>query len=71
MHSIAHMVGQGYHFGAPSQEAEEIDVQVAESRKCPRCGALMRYEGYHKNSGGYVEYIALAICSRCGYEVAF
>jgi hypothetical protein len=71
MHSIAHMVGQGYRFGAPSAEAEEIDTQVAEGLKCRKCGGPMRYEGYHKNSGGYVEYIALAVCNRCGYEVAF
>jgi hypothetical protein len=71
MHSIAHMVAQGYHFGAPSQEAEEIDTQVAEGLRCRKCGGSMRYEGYHKNDGGYAEYIALAVCNRCGYAVAF
>jgi C4-type Zn-finger protein len=71
MHSIAHMVAQGYHFGAPTQEAEDIDTQVAEGLRCPKCGGSMHFEGYHKNSGGYAEYIALAICNRCGYEVSF
>ena len=71
MHSIAHMVGQGYQFGAPSQEAEEIDAQVAEGLKCRKCGGPMRYEGYHRQSRGYTEYVALAVCNRCGYELAF
>ena len=71
MYNIAQMVGQGYRFGAPSQEAEEIDTQVAEGLRCRKCGGSMRYEGYHKNGGGYAEYIALAVCNRCGYEVSF
>ena len=71
MHSIAHMVAQGYQFGAPSQEAEEIDTQVAEGLKCRRSGGSMRYEGYHKNDGGYSEYVALAVCNECGYAAAF
>ena len=71
MHSIAYMAAQGYHFGAPTQEAEEIDVQVAESLRCPRCGDPMRYAGYHRQTRGYTEYVALAICSRCGYAVSF
>ena len=28
MHTAAYMVLQGYRFGAPSQEAEDIDAQV-------------------------------------------
>ena len=71
MHSVTQMVAQGYHFGAPSQEAEEIDAQVAESLKCRKCGGSMWYEGYHKNGGGYTEYVALAVCNDCGYELAF
>jgi hypothetical protein len=67
MHSIAQMVGQGYRFGAPSAEAEEIDVQVAQNMKCRKCGGPMRYEGYHRQG----EYVALAICIRCGHETAF
>jgi hypothetical protein len=71
MYSLAQMIGQGYQFGAPSAEAEEIDTQVAEGLRCRKCGSSMRYEGYHKNSGGYAEYIALAVCNECGYEVSF
>ena len=68
---FAQMVDRGYHFGAPSQEAEDIDSQVAARMKCRKCGGSMHYEGYHKNGRGYSEYVALAVCSCCGYEVAF
>ena len=71
MHSMAQMVAQGYHFGAPSQEAEEIDAQVAQRMKCRKCGGSMHYEGYHRNGRGYSEYVALAVCNGCGREVAF
>ena len=61
------MMAQGYHFGAPSQEAEEIDAQVAERMKCPKCRGRMRYEGYHRRG----EYLAFAICDACGHVLAF
>ena len=67
MYSIAHMTAQGYRFGAPKRQAEEIDARIAEEQPCPRCGGLMHYEGYHREG----EYIALAVCNRCGYELAF
>ena len=65
--SLAWMLAQGYHFGAPTWEAEEIDAQVAQSLKCRKCDGSMRYQGYHNHT----EYIALAICCHCGREVAF
>ena len=71
MYNIAQMVGQGYRFGAPSAEAEEIDTQVAEGLKCRKCGGPMHYEGFHKNDGGYSEYVAVAVCNECGYAAAF
>jgi C4-type Zn-finger protein len=71
MHTIAQMVAQGYHVGAPTQEVEEMDAQVVEGQPCPKCGGLMRYEGYHRRTPGYCEYVALAVCDDCGYEVAF
>jgi len=71
MHTIAQVVAQGYHLGAPSQEAEDIDAQVAEGLKCRKCGSPMRYEGYHRRTNGYCEYVALAVCTHCGHEVAF
>ena len=71
MHSMAQMVVQGYHFGAPSQEAEDIDAQVAARMKCRKCGGSMHYEGVHKNGSSYTEYVALAVCDDCGYEIAF
>ena len=71
MHSMAQMFTQGYHFGAPSQEAEDIDSQVAARMECRKCGSSMHYEGYHKTGRGYSEYVAVAVCDRCGYEVAF
>ena len=71
MHSLSQMVAQGYRFGAPSAEAEEIDSQVASGFKCPHCAGHMHYQGWHRSSSGYASYIALAICSRCGYELEF
>ena len=67
MHSITQMVAQGYHFGAPSQEAEDIDAQIAARMKCRKCGGGMRYAGYHRQG----EYLALAVCDDCGHEIAF
>lgn len=71
MLAIAGMVAQGYRFGAPTQEVEEMDAQVAERQRCPKCGGPMHYEGYHRHSRGYREYVALAVCDQCGYELAF
>ena len=71
MPDIAVMVAQDYHFGAPTQEAEEMDAQVVEGLKCRKCGVSMHYEGYHRQSRGYSEYVALAVCDDCGYELAF
>ena len=65
--SLPWMLTQGYHFGAPTWEAEEIDAQVAQGLKCRKCAGPMRYEGYHSPT----EYIALAICDHCGREVSF
>ena len=71
MHSIVQMVAQGYRFGAPTQEVEEMDAQVVEGLECCKCGSSMHYEGYHRNGRGYSEYVALAVCNGCGYEIAF
>ena len=67
MHMFAQMVADGYRFGAPSQEAEEIDSAVAERLRCPRCRGPMHYEGYHRRGS----YVALAVCDHCGYVQAF
>lgn len=71
MHTIAQMVTQGYRVGAPTQEVEEMDAQVAEAQPCPRCGGPVRYEGYHRRTSRYCEYGVLAVCDDCGYELAF
>jgi hypothetical protein len=71
MYSVEQVATRGFHYGAPSLEAEEIDVEMAARMKCRKCGGSMRYEGYHKNGGSYVEYVALAVCNDCGHEVAF
>jgi DNA-directed RNA polymerase subunit M/transcription elongation factor TFIIS len=65
------MIAQGYHFGAPTMEAEEIDAEVASGIKCPKCGGPMYYEGYHRRTQAYCEYIALAVCTHCGYAFPF
>ena len=71
MYTIVQMVDHGYRFGAPSQEAEAIDVQVTERMKCRKCDGSMYYEGYHRQSRGSTEYVALAVCNHCGHEIAF
>ena len=71
MHSPTRLVSRGYHPGAPTPEAEAIDAEVARAQPCPECGGRMRYEGYHRHSNGYLEYVALAVCSSCGHEISF
>ena len=71
MSAFAVMVAQGYRIGAPSQEAEDIDAQIAERMRCRRCRGPMRYEGYYKRNGRTCEYVALAVCDRCGHVVSF
>ena len=71
MSAMSRMQGEGYRPGAPSQEAQEIDAQVAGSWPCPRCRGPMHYEGFHRTFNGYTEYVALAVCSRCGREISF
>jgi hypothetical protein len=71
MRNYAQMVVEGYRFGAPSEEAADIDAQVAERMRCRKCGGPMHYEGYHRSYGAYSEYIALAVCNHCRYTVSF
>jgi hypothetical protein len=71
MDTLLKMLAQGYRVGAPTQEAEDIDSQVAERQKCPKCDGSMRYEGYHRNNGSYRSYLAFAVCRNCGHTVAF
>ena len=67
MHSFVGMIAQGYQFGAPTMEAEEIDAEIAQGIRCSKCNGPMRYEGYHREG----EYIALAVCTRCGCALPF
>ena len=71
MHTMTQMVAEGYAVGAPTQEVEDMDASIAERHPCRKCGGPMRYEGYHKHSRGYSEYVALAICNRCGHTISF
>jgi hypothetical protein len=71
MYRLAQMVADGYVAGPPSLEAEQIDAQIAERMLCRKCGSPMRYEAYHKRNGAYCSYIALAVCDRCGHQIAF
>ena len=66
MHNPSEMIKQGYRPGAPSSKAEEIDAEVVDGTIC-KCGAEMHYEAWHKPG----EYIALAVCSRCGRIISF
>ena len=71
MHALAQMIAQGYHVGAPTPEAEEMDTKAIEGYLCPKCGSPLHYEGYCLQDPGYQSYVALAVCDACGYELAF
>lgn len=58
---------EGYQPGAPSEDAEKIDVAVAESVICPYCGSRCQYAGWHKEGS----YIALAVCPECDWDREF
>ena len=69
--SITQRVALGYQSGAPSPEAEAIDVEVAQAHRCPKCGGQMQYDGYHRRHAGRTEYVALAACNHCGHVISF
>ena len=71
MQSLTQLVAGGYQYGAPTPEAEAIDVEVAQAHPCPKCDGRMRYEGYHRHTNGRLEYVALAVCTACGHEISF
>lgn len=59
----------GYEYGAPSWEVEEIDAEIVSKMKCPLCGGPMRYEPYWAKDSN--SYISLAVCDPCKYTYAF
>ena len=71
MLNLNQLVVGGYQYGAPTAKAEAIDADIAQSQPCPKCGGQMRYEGYHRHHRTYTEYVALAVCNRCGHEISF
>ena len=71
MHSLTQRIALGYKPGAPTPEAEAIDVEVAQAHPCPKCGGQMHYDGYHRHRNGRIEYIALAVCNDCGHVISF
>ena len=71
MHTLAQMIAEGYHVGAPTPEVEEMDARAIEGYLCPKCGGPLHYEGYCLQTAGYQGYVALAVCDACGYERAF
>jgi len=56
-----------YERGAPSEEAEMIDAEIAEKMECRKCGGSCHYSGWYRPGS----YIALAVCNRCGHEMEF
>ena len=64
-------IEEGYTWGAPSQEAEQIDGQIAEGMTCQKCGHGMTYDGRHRDTPWGYEYVAAAECPKCGYRVEF
>ena len=71
MTSIGQMIDQSYQYGAPTQEIEEMDAQAIASTKCRRCRGPVHYKGYFRDGPGHGEYVALAVCNRCGHKQAF
>jgi ribosomal protein L37AE/L43A len=67
MYTFGRIAAEGHRFGALSQEAKDIDAQVAQRMRCPKCVDSMHYEGYYKRHA----YIALAVCNHCGYTIEF
>ena len=61
------MVKNGYKWGAPTTEVENIDAAIVAKMRCPKCGSKMHYDGYHKNNS----YIALAVCNLCKHQIEF
>ena len=57
----------GYHPGAPSAEAEAIDSEIASKMRCRMCGGRCHYKAHHRPGS----YIALSVCTVCGFEQAF
>lgn len=43
---------------------QRMDADAANSMRCPKCGQLMDYEGWHGH-----RYVALAVCRNCGHEI--
>ena len=71
MDTMILMLAQGYRVGAPSEEVEQIDSEIAEREPCPKCGGAMHYQAYHRNSGSHRSYLAFAVCRNCCHTVAF
>lgn len=71
MTSFGQMIDQSYQYGAPTQEIEEMDAHAIAAMKCRHCGGPVHYKGYFHDGPAYSEYVALAICNRCGHEQAF
>jgi len=60
-------LAEGYKHGAPTLEVEEMDAGIAEQAICPICGGQCGYDAWHKDGS----YIALVVCSVCGWEQEF
>jgi len=55
---------EGYTWGAPSYDAQEIDKQVANNAKCEKCGYNgLCYRPFHKPDS----YRAFILCPDCGH----
>lgn len=71
MTSFAQMIDQSYQCGAPTQEIEEMDACAIAGMRCRHCAGPLHYEGYFRDGPGHGEYVALAVCDRCGHKTSF
>lgn len=60
---------EGYRWGAPTEEAEEIDASIARRFRCPKCGGEVHYDGWTNERTG--SYIAMMVCTQCGWKREF
>lgn len=67
----AQLEDEGYHIGAPSLEAAEIDSGVAANATCEVCGHTgMDYEPYTRPAP-HRSYRVVAACRECGSGFEF
>jgi len=51
---------------------QDIDAEIAQSTKCPKCNKLMKYQGFGREEGRKTKYThAIAYCAGCQWAYSF